>query len=238
MTSSMVLTGADRGLGRALARQFSGLGYKVFPHLFDQTAGDPFPLNGGLTSFGDLKDDEVVLSLCHAIEAIEDLSLVILVAAAFPRAPIDTLPQLEWQNIIKLNLTAPFLLAQAAFRSFKRRRRGGKIIFVSSVSADTGSPSGAHYAASKAGINTLAKCFSRSGQKDGIFAYAVSPGLLDTEMSRGDLDDAGFDALIKTMPQERATELEEMVELVSYLSECDRGALSGQVIRANGGTYI
>jgi 3-oxoacyl-[acyl-carrier protein] reductase len=235
---SVFITGADKGLGQALVRHYAGLEYQVYPHYLGDPGLSPVQLNGGKPSSGDLSRRQILSSVVQLVESLPDLELLISVAAKFPRTPIDSVSFEEWESVLGLNLTAPFHLAQAALRSYRRRQSGGKLIFIGSVSASTGSPSGAHYAASKAGLNTLAKCFSRAGQKQNIFAYSVAPGLLDTDMSRSHLDAAGFDAVCQTVPQGRATQLEEVVDTVSFLSERDRGALAGQVLHANGGIYI
>jgi NAD(P)-dependent dehydrogenase (short-subunit alcohol dehydrogenase family) len=106
---SIFITGADKGLGWALLKNFVSFNKKVFPHFLNESsAKSRMRLNGGSSLFGNLSDEKVLIKAIDFVSRIKSLDLVILNAAIFPREKTEKVKLKEWNEVINLNLTVPF----------------------------------------------------------------------------------------------------------------------------------
>jgi 3-oxoacyl-[acyl-carrier protein] reductase len=186
-----------------------------------------------ITVGGDLAHPGVAAQLFDEVER-ELAGVDVLVAnAGVASAPsgIAEIGLEEWERMLAVNLTAPFLLAQRAFGEMCERGFG-RIVFVSSVAAYTGGLIGAHYAASKAGLHGLAHSLARQGAASGVTVNVVAPALIDTDMIPVDLD------LRQQLGASRAVgrlgSSEEVADLVAAVVR--NGYLSNQSIVIDGGS--
>ena len=138
----------------------------------------------------------------------------------------------EWDRVLAVNLTAPFLLAQRVFGGMCERGFG-RIVFISSVAAYTGGLIGAHYAASKAGLHGLAHSFARQGAARGVTVNVVAPALIETDMIPADPEVRA--QLGASRAVGRLGTAEEVADLVAAIVR--NGYLSNQSILVDGGTH-
>ena len=180
--SVALVTGASRGIGRAIALRLGeqghdvAVGYSRGREQAEQVAGEIVALGRrAMTVGGDLDDPETPARIVAEVEGGLGGVDVLIANAGIGSAPTGILEVAleDWQRTLAVNLTAPFLLAQLTFAGMLERGFG-RIVFVSSVAAYTGGLIGAHYAASKAGLHGLAHSLARQGAAHGV-TVNVSP---------------------------------------------------------------
>jgi 3-oxoacyl-[acyl-carrier protein] reductase len=144
--------------------------------------------------------------------------------------PLAEISERDWQEMIAVNLTSAFLVTQQVLPSM-RARGWGRIIFISSVAAQTGGVTGPHYAASKAGLLGLTHSYARHLVKDGITVNAIAPALIETDMVTGSLT-----VKPDLIPVGRFGAPDEVGAVAVMLAK--NGYLTGQTINVNGGWYM
>ena len=180
---SVVVTGAGSGIGRAAALKFAASGAKVLVADLDRKAAEEtvaaIGTDGGtaLAVVGDLSDQAVVDAVVErAVEAFGGLDVLVNNAGIMDRmSALADVADAEWERVIRVNLTAPFLLTRAALPPMLRAGRGA-IVFTASEAGLRGSAAGAAYTASKHGVVGLVKSLSVMYRKQGIRANAIAPG--------------------------------------------------------------
>jgi 3-oxoacyl-[acyl-carrier protein] reductase len=190
------VTGASRGIGRAIALRLArdghdiAVGYAVQAQAAGEVAEE---VRGAgrraITVEGDLARADVARGLLARVESELGAVDVLIANAGIVTPPTGVLDiQIEdWDRMLAVNLTAPFILAQSAFAGMCERG-SGRIVFISSVAAYTGGLIGAHYAASKAALHGLAHSLAREGAPAGVTVNVVAPALVDTDMIPDDPD--------------------------------------------------
>jgi 3-oxoacyl-[acyl-carrier protein] reductase len=142
----------------------------------------------------------------------------------------------DWDAVIATNLTATFLLAQAAMRPMLKQK-GGRIIAVSSVVGQSGNAGQSNYAASKAGLIGLVKALAREVASRAITVNAVAPGMIDTEMTRAIAEKAHVE-WASQIPLGRLGTVDEVAAAVSFLASDEASYITGHVLSVNGGMYM
>jgi 3-oxoacyl-[acyl-carrier protein] reductase len=184
------VTGASRGIGRAIALRLAddghdiAVGYAVHAQAAGEVAEEVRGAGrSAITVAGDLARPDVAGKLVARVHS--ELGAVdVLIANAgvvTPPTGVRDIRLEDWDRMLAVNLTAPFVLAQSAFAGMCERGFG-RIVFISSVAAYTGGLVGAHYAASKAGLHGLAHSLAREGASAGVTVNVVAPALVDTDM--------------------------------------------------------
>ena len=225
----MLVTGGNRGIGRAIAEAFLAQGDKVA--VTTRSGGAP---EGALDVRCDVTDPAAVEAAFAEIEAAHG-PVEVLVANAGITA--DTLlvrmSDEDWSSVIDTNLTGSFRLAKRAVSKMMRARRG-RIIFISSVVGLLGSGGQVNYAASKAGLVGMARSIAREYGSRGITANVVAPGFVETDMTAVLTDDQK--QLIKTqVPLGRYAHTTEVASAVTWLASDGAGYVTGAVIPVDGG---
>jgi 3-oxoacyl-[acyl-carrier protein] reductase len=237
-----LVTGASRGIGRAIAEQLARQGATVVA----AARGDHV--------------QETVDAIVGAGRRAEAVSLDVTDAEAVERLPGDivsrhgrldvvvsnagiTRDQLlmrmkrdDWDAVLATNLTATFLLAQAAIRPMLKQR-GGRIIAVSSVVGQTGNAGQANYAASKAGLIGFAKALAREVASRGITVNVVAPGMIDTDMTRAISEKAQVDWAAQ-IPLGRLGAPADVAAAACFLASDEAAYITGHVLAVNGGMYM
>ncbi len=225
----VLVTGGNRGIGRAIAEAFIAQGDLVA--VTTRSGGAP---EGALDVRCDVTDQAAVDAAFATIEA-ELGPVEVLVANAGVTADTLVLRMSEddWSSVIDTNLTGSFRLAKRAAKGMLRLRRG-RIIFISSVVGLTGSAGQVNYAASKAGLVGMARSLARELGSRSITANVVAPGFVDTDMTSVLTDDQK--ATIRAqVPLGRYAEPEEVAGAVTWLAGDGAAYVTGAVIPVDGG---
>ena len=226
---SVLVTGGNRGIGRAIAEAFVAQGDRVA--VTTRSGGAP---DGCLDVRCDITDPEAVES---AFAQVEDAHGPVEVLVANAGITADTLlvrmSEDDWASVIDTNLTGSYRLAKRAVSKMMRARRG-RIIFISSVVGLLGSGGQVNYAASKAGLVGMARSIAREYGGRGITANVVAPGFVETDMT-----DALSDELKATykaqVPLGRYGSTDEVAATVTWLASDGAGYITGAVIPVDGG---
>jgi 2-hydroxycyclohexanecarboxyl-CoA dehydrogenase len=232
-----VVTGGASGIGLGVAQQFAKDGYRVA--IFDRNA--PASDTEALAVVVDVADRASVAAAFDQVRA--DLGPVeILVTSAGIESfdPLADITAEKWDRILAVNLTGTFHCVQAAVPDMLASG-WGRIVTISSSSAQSGAPNMTHYAASKGGVIALTKALAVEFARQGITANTVAPSLVDTPMARaaeaaGDFP--GVDVVGPMVPLGRAGTPADIAAACSYLCSDGGSYITGQLLGVNGGMYI
>ncbi|WP_163542227.1 3-oxoacyl-ACP reductase FabG [Occultella kanbiaonis] len=226
---TVVVTGANRGIGRAIAERFVADGYRVATIY----RGGDLP-EGVFGAVGDMRDSESIDAAFTAIEEHQGPTDVLVANAGINR---DTLlmrmTDEEFTDVVDVNLTGTFRCVRRASKGMIRKR-SGRIILISSVVGLYGSPGQVNYAATKAALVGIARSVTRELGARGITANVVAPGFIDTAMTQ-ELPEATQQKYLASIPAARFAEPAEVAGAVSFLAGPDAGYISGAVIPVDGG---
>ena len=236
-----VVTGASRGIGRAIAARLAHEGARVVVTARSAegagAAAGELPGAGHLGVACDVADSAAVDALVKRVES-ELGSLDVLVNNAGVTADniMLRLRDEDWDRVLDTNLKGAFLMIRAAARGMMKRR-SGRIINITSVVGLTGNRGQVNYAASKAGLVGLTKSVARELASRGILCNAVAPGYIGTDMT-AELGDAAREALNERIALGRLGTPEDVAGVVAFLAGPDAGYITGQVLVVDGGMVI
>lgn len=225
------VTGASRGIGRAIAAAFRQAGARVVGTATTAVAeGSEVCDEWVMADFTSIED----VRACAA--TVERIAPDVLVnnAGINRIASFVEISEEEFLTIQQVNVTAPFLLCQAAIIAMKRRGRG-HIVNVSSVFGKVTKAFRASYSASKFALDGMTAAIAAEYAADGIVANCVAPGFIDTDLTRRVLGDTGIEALIGTVPARRLGKAEEIARFVVWLASDDNSYINGQNVAVDGG---
>ncbi|EYT50471.1 beta-ketoacyl-ACP reductase [Brachybacterium muris] len=227
---SVLITGGNRGIGRAIAEEFLRRGDKV---AVTSRSGSGGP-EGSITVAADVTDGD---SLDAAVKAAEEANGPIEVLVANAGITDDQLLMRmsddSFENVVDTNLTGSFRIVKRVIRSMMRKKKG-RIVLISSVVGLYGSPGQINYAASKAGLVGIARALTRELGSRGITANVVAPGYIDTDMT-AQLSDELQDSYRKSIPAGRFADPSEVARVVAFMASDDAAYISGAVIPVDGG---
>ena len=226
---SVLITGGNRGIGRAIAEAFLAAGDKVA--VTTRNGGAP---EGALDVRADITDPEQVEAAFAEVEAAHGPVEVLVANAGITK---DTLvlrmSEEDWSSVIDTNLTGSFRLAKRAAKGMLRLRRG-RIIFISSVVGLLGSAGQVNYAASKSGLVGMARSLARELGSRGITANVISPGFVATDMTDV-LTDEQKSAIKSQVPLGRYATPAEIAGAATFLASDAGSYVTGAVIPVDGG---
>jgi 3-oxoacyl-[acyl-carrier protein] reductase len=237
-----LVTGASRGIGRAIAERFARQGATVVAAARGDNAAATV---AAITAAGgraevvavDVTDRPTLAALPGSIvEKHGRLDILVSNAGITRDQLLMRMKHEDWDEVIETNLTATFTLTQAAMRPMLRQR-GGRIIAVGSVVAQAGNPGQANYAASKAGLIGFAKALAREVASRGITVNVIAPGLIDTDMTRAISDKAQVDWAAQ-IPLGRLGTVEDVAAAACFLASDEAAYITGHVLAVNGGMYM
>ncbi|MCQ4636965.1 SDR family oxidoreductase [Anaerovorax odorimutans] len=236
---TILVTGGSSGIGRATVRMLAQKGYRVyFTYRNDKSAEQTSTLvmKDGVVSFPvkcDIADIDASTKMIDKIfrETGEIYGLVNCAGISNTKA-IEEIDEKEWNEMLDTNLKGTFFLMQAAY-GYMKRQNNGRIVTLTSIAGQRGGFfSGAHYCASKAGLEAIMKCFALCGAQYGVHSNAVSPGVVDTPMTRKE------GVTTEGIPLKRAAVPEEVASVITFLLSADAEYINGTTIDVNGGQLM
>ena len=237
-----LVTGASRGIGRAIASRLAEQGAFVVA----AARGDHAAATAADIAAAGRRAEAVSLDVTDA-EAVQRLpgdivdrhgrlDIVVSNAGITRDQLLMRVKREDWDAVIATNLTATFALAQAAMRPMLKQR-GGRIIAISSVVAQMGNAGQTSYAASKAGLIGFAKALAREVSSRGITVNVIAPGLIDTDMTRAVTEKAQVD-WAQQIPLGRLGSVDDVAAAACYLASDEASYITGHVLAVNGGMYM
>ena len=239
-----LVTGSSRGIGRAIATSLARAGAAVAIHGRTRTdqllqTADELRAGGAIVfvTTGDLEEPATAAGIVdEAASALGRLDILVNNAGTVTPMAADDMTLEAWTRVIQVNLTSAFFCAQAAARHM-RRNGYGRIVNVSSQAAEAAIPTYAHYGASKAGLNLLAKQLAVEWAPFGICVSNVSPAFVRTDLAEEVFKKlpALYDDQLQRVPKRRMCEVDEVAAAVLYLVSKEADFTTGTVLHVDGG---
>ena len=235
-----LVTGASRGIGRAIAEQLVGDGFFVIGTATSDNGADAISTYLAENGKGlklNVADSESVAVVIKKIAEDYSAPAVLVNNAGITRDNLlMRMKDEEWDDIINTNLTSIFRMSKAVLRGMMKAKTG-RIINISSVVGATGNAGQANYAASKAGMIGFAKSMAKEVGSRNITVNTVAPGFIDTDMTK-DLADEHKNALMSSIALGRLGDPKEIAHAVSFLASEGASYITGETIHVNGGMFM
>ena len=238
-----LVTGATRGIGRAIALQLAAAGATVIgtatleegaAQITAALANAPTPGQGAVLNVADPASIEALL---QALEAGGRMPTILVNNAAITRDMLlMRMKHEDWDAVINTNLTSVFRMTKACVKRMVKERHG-RIVSITSIVGSIGNAGQTNYAAAKAGLIGFTKSLARELASRNITVNAVAPGFIDTDMTRA-LNDEQRGALAGQIPLGRLGSADDIAAAVLYLVSPSGGYLTGQTLHVNGGMYM
>lgn len=238
-----LVTGASRGIGRAIALELGKQGMTVIGTATSDAGAEAISAylqEAGITGTGmcaDVGSDESVTALVSGIGEQFAMPTVLVNNAGVTRDNLlMRMKTDEWDTVINTNLSSMYRLCKACVKGMTKARTG-RIVNISSVVGSSGNAGQSNYAASKAGIEGFTRSLAKEIGSRGITVNAVAPGFIDTDMTR-DLPEQQSEALLAQIPLGRLGQPEEIAAVVGFLASSEGGYITGETLHVNGGMYM
>ena len=232
----VLISGASRGIGAAIAIHLASLGYKVIgtarsEFKFDKPSDNLIPLKLDITCRESIKDCVAKLKEQNLLPDILINNAGITSDQLFLRMKDD-----EWDKVLATNLTGTFNLTKAFIKNMIKNRYG-RIINISSISGLMGNPGQVNYSSAKAGLSGFTKSLAKEVGSRNITVNSVAPGFIETDMTSF-LDEGSKNTIIKDIPLNRLGSPEDVSELVAFLAGDESQYITGQTISIDGGLFM
>lgn len=242
MTDKVALvTGASRGIGKAIAARLVEEGFTVLGTATTQAGADgisaEFEASGGAGFVLNLMEIESIDALFNAIKEQYDAPLVLVNNAGITKDNITLrMKDEEWDDVIGTNLSGLFRVTKRCLRAMTKAR-WGRVINITSVVGAMGNAGQSNYAAAKAGIVGYSKSLAAELGSRGITSNCIAPGLIETDMT-DKLNPDQLAAMLNRIPLGRLGEAAEVAALTAFLASESAGYITGETIHINGGMYM
>ena len=232
-----LVTGASRGIGRAIALEFKEKGYSVIGTATSESGATALNDTGIQGYVLDLNSHESIDSFWQKLEDNnQNISLLVNNAGITRDNIVLRMSDEEWSDIMNVHLYGTFQLCKRSLKMMLKSK-WGRIINISSASASIGNRGQSNYAAAKAGVEAFTKSLAKEVGKRDITINAVAPGFISTDMTENN-DGVNEDYLVKEIPLGRFGEPAEVANLVTFLCSEQASYITGQTIHINGGLYM
>ncbi|TCN37916.1 NAD(P)-dependent dehydrogenase (short-subunit alcohol dehydrogenase family) [Kribbella orskensis] len=245
MDRSVLVTGASRGIGAAVARAFAAAGDRVAVHYGSSEADaeavmEDLPGEGHVLAQADLADPGAILEMVDgAASVLGSIDVLVNNAGVYHPHPIRKTSYDEWQQAwagtLGVNLVGA---ANVTWCAVRHMGRGGRIVNVSSRGAFRGEPNQPAYGASKAGLVSFSQSLARALGPEGIAVTTIAPGWTTTDMAAEALSGEGYDRRRLESPLERVASPAEVAAAVVYLASPEAEFATGTVLDFNGGSHL
>ena len=244
---TVLVTGASRGIGAAVARRFAREGYVVLANDLASQAPVLTALREGIMATGgrcelapaDVSDAGSVIAMVeNALRDRGGIDVLVNNAGVISNHRIEDIEPDEWDRMFRVNTRGTFLISKALLPHF-RERRSGRIVNIASIGGKLGAVGQAHYAASKAAVINFTHVLAQEAGRDGITVNAVCPGIVDTEMWQIWLRDHSAEEAERLIHERttlgRLARPEDVAGVVHFLASDDAAFITGQAINVDGG---
>jgi len=234
-----LVTGGSRGIGRAISLRLAQDGYQVIVNfrsnaeeaektcsLIKESGGDCT-----LSQF-DVSDSASCATAITNILSEGAIDVLVLSAGIHRDNLLIFMEEKDWKEVLDINLTSFYHIAKPIVKEMLLQRRG-RVIAISSTSAETGLPGQVNYSAAKAGINGAVKALAQECAKRNVLVNAITPGFIETEMT----ETMNNKELASRVPLQRLGKPEEVASVVSFLASSESTYITGQIIGVNGGIF-
>lgn len=242
-----LVTGGGRGIGRGICLALAGAGadivlsYRQDEAAAARTAQEIEALGrSAVVTASDMSDECSIQHLVRtAVETLGGIDIVVCSAGMHWRTPFLEISASEWDAVLDADLRGPFLLSQAVARQMIAQGTGGRIIAVSSISADVAYPDLAHYQVAKAGVRMLVRGMALELAPHGILCNAVAPGIVETDLTRATLTDpVAGPRRVGRIPLGRAGQPDDIAAAVVFLASESVQWMTGSTITVDGGQTV
>jgi 3-oxoacyl-[acyl-carrier protein] reductase len=232
-----LVTGASRGIGKAIAEKLKADNYKVLGTATSDSGVDTLNINGIEGHLLDLNSKDSIENFWSKLESDNKTISVLVNNAGITRDNIILrMSDEEWSDIMNVHLYGTFQLSKRALKMMLKNK-WGRIINISSASASIGNRGQSNYAAAKAGVEAFTKSLAKEVGKRDITINAVAPGFISTDMTENNKG-VNADYLVKEIPLGRFGKPEEVASLISFMCSDGASYITGQTIHINGGLYM
>ncbi|MCX2976406.1 3-oxoacyl-ACP reductase FabG [Candidatus Marimicrobium litorale] len=238
-----LVTGASRGIGKAIAEALAGDGHLVVGTATSEKGADAITsylaesANGGCGMLLDVVDAESVTAVVKTITERFQAPLILVNNAGITRDNLlMRMKHDEWDDVIQTNLSALYRVSKACLRGMTKAR-WGRIVNITSVIGSMGNAGQSNYAATKAGAEGFSRALARELGSRSVTVNCVAPGFIDTDMTR-ELPEEQRAMLLQQIPLGRLGEAQEIASLVSFLCGPSAAYISGETVHINGGLHM
>jgi 3-oxoacyl-[acyl-carrier protein] reductase len=242
---SAFVTGGSRGIGRAIALGLAEAGADVALS-YRERRDEAMQVVGLIAALGrrgfaypmDVADRASVEAAAKdALGALGPISILVNNAGINKPTDFDQITDADWDSVLATNLKGPFVCAQI-FLPILAKSGGGSIVHIGSVSGQYGGPRTAHYAASKAGLISLAQVIARFGAQHGVRSNTVAAGLIASDMAASAMASASVQKAAETILLKRLGSAREVADAVVFLASDAASYVTAQTLSVNGGLYF
>ena len=240
---TILVTGATRGIGRAIALELGKRGARVVGTATTAAGAqkiDAYLLEAAIAGRGVVLDvgDQAAVDACFkTLEAAEGTPSILVNNAGITRdGLLMRMSSEDWQAVLETDLSSVYRTCKAVMRGMMKARYG-RIVNIASVIAVMGNAGQSNYAAAKAGMIGFSKSLAREVGSRGITVNVVAPGFIATDMT-GVLDEKTRAALLAQVPLGRLGSVEDVAHAVAYLASPEAGYITGETLHVNGGMYM
>lgn len=236
-----LVTGASRGIGKAIAEQLASQGATVIGTATSESGADNITAylseHGGKGLCLNVTDADSIAAVLKAVnDEFGAVTILVNNAGITKDNLLMMMKEDQWHDVINTNLTSIYRLSKAVIRSMMKARKG-RIINIASVVGLTGNPGQTNYSATKAGMLGFTKSLAREIGSRNITVNCVAPGFIDTDMTR-ELPEEQREALISQIPLNRLGDPADIAAAVGFLASPAGAYITGETINVNGGMYM
>lgn len=236
-----LVTGASRGIGKAVATRFAEEGYFVIGTATTEAGAEAIDEylhdSGGIGRVLNVKDADQIESLFEEIESVYGTVQVLVNNAGITQdGLLMRMDDNAWENVINTNLTSIYRMSKRAIKGMMKAR-AGRIINITSVVASMGNAGQTNYAATKAGVEGFTRSLAREIGSRQVTVNCVAPGLIETDMTH-DLDERLINSMLSSVALGRLGKPEDVAAAVSFLASEEANYITGSVLAVNGGMYM
>lgn len=235
-----IITGASRGIGKAIALQLGRDGYQVYGTATTQSGADAITQN--LSEFGgqgyalSLGEPDSESQIKQLITEVGQVHTLVHNAGVSVDSLIMRLKEDEWRSVVDVSLTSFYLLAKACVRSMLKQK-DGRIVGVSSVIARLGNPGQTHYAAAKAGMEGMTRSLAWEVSSRGVTVNTVAPGFIETDMTQ-QMPEEHRNVLLSRTASQKFGQPSDIAHAVSFLCSEKANFITGTTLSVNGGLLM